>query len=174
MTTKLLVALAFTLAVLLVACDNGGDGATPGPDGAPTPAATDAEDGTPTSTETPAETATAEPEICLPNPDQVTLEFQIIDEPRPGTTSTSPVTITGHILAFEAVFQVTIFDAAGNMLVDTFGMSEPAEIGERAPFSIDVAFEVDEPTPACIWVYEKSAQDGSPINVGQIPVTLSP
>ncbi len=174
MTTKLFVALAVTLAVLIVACDNGGDGATPGPDGAPTPAVTDSEDGTPTSTETPVETPTAEPEICLPNPDPVALEFQIIDDPRPGTTVTSPVTITGLILAFEAVFQVTIFGADGNILVDTSGMSEPAEIGERAPFSIDVPFEVDEATPACIWVYEASARDGSIINVGQIPVMLTP
>ncbi len=48
------------------------------------------------------------------------------------------------------------------------------EIGELAPFSIDVPFEVTEPKPACIWVYEASAMDGSPVHVGQIPVTLSP
>ncbi len=174
MKVGLLLALALASIALFVACDNGGDGATPAPDGAPTPAVADSEDGTPTSTETPAETATAEPEVCQPNPDPATSEFQVIDEPSEGDTVTSPVTITGQVLAFEATYQIGVFDADGNPIVETFGTAGPGEVGELAPFSIDVPFDVDEETPACIWVYEASAMDGSPINVGQIPVTLSP
>jgi hypothetical protein len=174
MTTKLFVALALTLAVLIAACDNGGDGATPGPDGAPTPAVTDSEEETATPEATPAETPTAEAEVCQPNPDPATPEFQVIDQPSTDDAVTTPVTISGRIVANEATFQVTIFDADGNTLVDTFGMSQQTEVGELAPFSIDVPFDVDEATPACIWVYEASAMDGSSINVGQIPVTLSP
>ncbi len=174
MKVGLLLALALASIALLVACDNGGDGATPGPDGAPTPAVTDSEEATATPEATPAETATAEPEVCQTTPDPATPEFQVIDQPSADDTVTSPVTISGRILAFEAVFQVTIFDADGNTLVDTFGMSQQTEVGELAPFSIDVPFDVDEPTPACIWVYEASARDGSFINIGQIPVTLSP
>jgi hypothetical protein len=174
MTTKLFVVLAFTLAVLIVACDNGGDGATPGPDGAPTPAITDSDDETATPEVTPAETATAEPEVCQPNPDPATPEFQVIDQPSADDTVTSPVTISGQVLAFEATYQIGIFDADGNPIVETFGTAGPGEAGELAPFSIDVPFDVDEATPACIWVYGASAMDGSPINVGQIPVTLSP
>ncbi len=175
MKVGLLLALGLASIALLVACDNGGDGATPGADGAPIPAVTGSDGGTPTPTEPPAGTATAEPEICLPNPDQVTLAFQIIDEPRPGTTVTSPVTITGQLLAFEATYLIGIFHSDGTpIVVETSGTADAAEIGERAPFSIDIPFDVNEPTPACIWVYEASAMDGSPINVGQIPVTLSP
>ncbi len=174
MKVGLLLALALASIALLVACDNGGDGVTPGPDGAPTPAVTDSEEATATPEATPAETATAEPDVCQPNPDPATPEFQVIDQPSADDAVTSPVTISGQILAFEAVFQVTIFDAVGNTIVDTFGMSQQTEVGELAPFSIDVPFDVAEPKPACIWVYEASAMDGSPINVGQIPVTLSP
>ncbi len=174
MKVGLLLALALASIALLVACDNDGDGATPAPDGAPTPAATDSEEETAAPEVTPAETATAEPEVCQPNPDPATPEFQIIDLPRPGAAVTSPVTITGQVLAFEATYQIGIFDGDGNPIVETFGTAGPAEAGELAPFSIDVAFDVDEATPACIWVYEASAMDGSPINVGQIPVTLSP
>ncbi|MEE8346189.1 MAG: hypothetical protein V3S20_02455, partial [Dehalococcoidia bacterium] len=71
-------------------------------------------------------------------------------------------------------YQIAIYDADGNPIVEAFGPAGPGEIGELAPFSIDVAFNVDEETPACIWVYEASAMDGRPIHVGQIPVTLSP
>ncbi len=174
MKVGLLLALTGASVLLVVACDNGGDGATPGPDGAPTPAVTDSEDGTPTSAATPAETATVEPDVCQPNPDPATSEFQVIDQPSADDAVTSPVTISGRIVANEATFQVTIFDAAGNTLVDASGMNQQTEVGELASFSIDVPFDVDEPTPACIWVYEASAMDGSSINVGQIPVTLSP
>lgn len=147
--TKLLLALAFALVALLVACNGGG--------GAP-----------------PVTTPTEEPEICQPNPDPVTPVIQIIFEPIVGGTVTSPVTISGRILAFEGTYQIGIFDAAGDPIVETFGTAEAIEIGQLAPFSIDVAFDVDEPTPACIWVYEESAMSGEPIHVGQIPVTLSP
>ncbi len=174
MKVGLLLALALASIALLVACDNGGDGATPAPDGAPTPAVTDSEEETATPEATPAETATAEGEVCLPNPDPVTLDFQVIDQPSAGDTVTSPVTISGQVLAFEATYQIGIFDADGNPIVETFGTAGPGEAGVLAPFSIDVAFDVDEATPACIWVYEASARDGNPINVGQIPVTISP
>ncbi len=174
MKVGLLLALALASIALLVACDNGGDGATPAPDGAPTPAVTDSVEETATPEATPAETATAEPEVCQPNPNPATPEFQVIDEPSEGDTVTRPVTISGQVLAFEATYQIGIFDADGNPIVETFGTAGPGEAGVLAPFSIDVTFEVDEPTPACIWVYEASARDGSSIHVGQIPVTLSP
>ena len=174
MKVGLLLALALASIALLVACDNGGDGATPAPDGAPTPAVTESEEETATPEATPAETATAESEVCQPNPDPATPEFQVIDQPSEGDTVTSPVTISGQVLAFEATYQIGIFDADGNPVVETFGTAGPGEAGVLAPFSIDVAFDVDEATPACIWVYEASARDGNPINVGQISVTLSP
>lgn len=115
-----------------------------------------------------------EPAVCQTNPDPATAEFQVIDEPGAGDTVTSPVTISGRIVANEATFSVTIYDAAGDTIADTFGMNEQTEAGELAAFSIDVPFSVTEETPACIWVYEASARDGSPTHVGQIPVTLSP
>jgi len=170
--TKLLSVLAVAFIALLVACENG-DGGEVAPTVNVTPAVTvspQPEGETPT----PAETPTGEPEVCQPNPDPATPEFQVIDQPSAGDTVTSPVTISGQVLAFEATYQIGIFDADGDPIVETFGMAEATEIGELAPFSIDVTFEVDEPTPACIWVYEQSPRDGSSIHVGQIPVTLSP
>ncbi len=170
--TKLLLALPLALVALLIACDNGGDGGgdlTPGATISPTP-----QDETPIPELTPTEAPTEEPEVCQPNPDPATSEFQVIDQPGVDDTVTTPVTISGRVLAFESTYQIGIFDAAGDPIVETFGTAVGTEVGELAPFSIDVAFDVDEPTPACIWVYEASAMDGSPVHVGQIPVTLLP
>ncbi len=184
--TKLLLPLPLALVALLIACENGGGGevastvgvtpsvtVSPQPDGeTPTPRDTPTPRETPA--ETPADTPTGEPEVCQPNPDPATPEFQVIDQPSAGDTVISPVTISGQVLAFEGTYQIGIFDADGDPIVETFGTAEAVEIGELGSFSIDVAFDVDEPTPACIWVYEASARDGSHIHVGQIPVTLSP
>ena len=149
----LLLAVVWAVALLL-ACNNGdGVEVTPGPG---------------------EESPTGQPDVCQPNPDPATPEFQVIDQPSAEETVTSPVTVSGRIVANEATFQVTIYDADGNIIVDTFDMNEQTEAGELAAFSLDVPFSVTEETPACIWVYEQSARDGSPIHVGQIPVTLSP
>ena len=115
-----------------------------------------------------------EPQVCQTNPDPATADDQVIDEPGADDTVTSPVTISGQVRAFEATYQVGIYDSQGDPIVETFGTAGPGEAGELAPFSIDVPFSVTEETPACIWVYEASAMDGRPIRVGQIPVTLSP
>ncbi len=170
--TKLHLALPLALVALLIACDNGdGGGTTPTGDITPT------DDVTPAATESPVgeiPTPTVMVEVCQPNPDPATAEFQVIDQPGVDDTVTTPVTISGRVLAFEGTYQIGIFDAAGDPIVETFGTAAGTEIRELAPFSIDVAFDVDGLTPACIWVYEASAMDGSPIHVGQIPVTLLP
>lgn len=163
--TKLLSVLLLAFVVLLVACDD--DDGEVGPTVDMTPVVT-------VSPQPDGETPTAEPQVCQPNPDPATLEFQVIDQPGADDTVTSPVTISGQVLAWEATYQIGIFDADGDPIVETFGTADATEVGELAPFSIDVTFEVDEATPACIWVYEQSAMDGGPIHVGQIPVTLLP
>ncbi len=113
-----------------------------------------------------------EPAVCQPNPDPATSDLLVIDQPTAGESVTSPVTISGQIAAFEAQFNITIFDVAGAQISDVSAMSAEGQV--LSPFSEDVDFSVAEETPACIWVYDVSEADGSPIHVGQIPVTLSP
>jgi hypothetical protein len=111
-------------------------------------------------------------QLCQPNPDPATSDLLVIDQPSADDSVTSPVTISGQILAFEAQFRITIFDTEGDQVADVSAMSDEGQV--LSPFSEDVTFSVTEETPACIWVYDLSEADGSPINVGQIPVTLSP
>jgi hypothetical protein len=175
MKNALLLAAALTFVALFVACDDddGDDGDMTVPTAGVTVSVQ--QDGTPISGDTPTTIDVVAEEVCQPNPAPATADFQVLDEPAEGDTVTSPVTISGQVLAFEGTYQVAILDAAGDPIVEPlFGTAEAGEIGQLAPFSIDVPFEVHEATPACIWVFELSARDGNQIHVGQIPVLLSP
>jgi hypothetical protein len=168
---RLLLPLALVLALVatLVACDGNGNGDGDG-DATETPDATVIGD----ADGTPEPTPTIPADVCQPNPDPATPEFQVLDAPASGDSVSSPVTIRGQVLSFENNFQVAVYDADGDPITEMFGTAEGVEIGQIAPFTIDVPFEVDEATAACIWVYEASAMDGSPVHVGQIPVLLLP
>jgi Immunoglobulin-like domain of bacterial spore germination len=134
---------------------------------------------TPTSTTTPARTtaaATSSPDslddVCAENPDPATADLTLVEEPAEGEEVFSPVTVRGRIIAFEAVFKITIYDEDGDLIAEQRSMT--AEGTTLAPFEEEVPFSVDEESPACIWVYGVSGRDGSPDNVVQVPVILLP
>jgi len=110
--------------------------------------------------------------VCAANPDPATPDFTQVDTPSAGDSVSSPVTVTGRILAFEATFRIVIFGAAGNTIADVQGMAAGGT--ELSPFQVAVPFSVTTETSACMWVFERSARDGSPIHVVQIPLRLLP
>ena len=108
-----------------------------------------------------------------PSPPDAADPSMIVDTPTDGATVTSPVTISGKARVFEANVRITIFDAAGGVLTDTF--TTAAEAGPTlAPYNDAVAFTVTTQQQGCIRVFEESAQDGSPRNVVQVEVRLAP
>jgi hypothetical protein len=125
--------------------------------------------------ETP-QTVTASPEptpppnVCQANPDPATLDVVQVDTPTEFESVTSPVSVSGRIAAFEATFKIRVFDAEGGIAGGVTAMS--AEGQTLAPFTADVEFAIVAETPGCIWVYEDSPMDGSPIHIAQIPVIL--
>jgi hypothetical protein len=107
-----------------------------------------------------------------PSPPNPADPSMILDLPAEGATITSPVTVRGKARTFEANVRITIYDANGNKLVDTF--TTAAEAGPvLAPFSASVPFSSSATQQGCVRVWEASAQDGSPRNVVQHEVTLS-
>jgi hypothetical protein len=164
----IIVTILATIAVAFAACADSENETTPTPSLSPSPSAS------PTPSSSPSPSPTTFPDVCLPNRDPATSEFQIIEAPAPLTEVTSPVTVSGQVNAFEGTYQIAIFDTDGTPLVETFGTAQQPDMGVIGPFSSDVTFTVTEPTPACIWVFEQSARDGSPIHIGQIPVVLLP
>jgi hypothetical protein len=144
---------------------------------------------TPTPVETPEVTATATPvaNICSVNPDPAGPDLMVLEEPRDDDAVTSPVHVRGWGagIGFEGSgAQVVVYDSLGAQLAEvnapplsTEGRTppdtlEPTEF--NAPFGVDVDFATNFAQPGCIWVFEISARDGSPIHVVQIPVLLEP
>jgi len=136
---KYVLLLAATCAVALVLACNNGDGVdiTPGATVSPGP-----------GDESP--TPTSQPNVCETNPDPASADVVNVDSPQTGDSVTSPVTVSGRIVAFEAQFKITIFGAAGGEIADVPARSEEGQV--LSPFSEDVFFSVTEETPACVWV----------------------
>jgi len=160
------VTLSALLVVTFFAACNGEEGASPSAVPSPTVAAS------PSVTVRPTVTPTPVPNVCLRNPDPATANVLVVDRPLPNTSVISPVTVSGRIVAFEAQFNITIFDTAGGRIADVPARSQEGQV--LSPFSQDVAFSVSTPKFACIWVYDLSPRDGSPINVVQVPLLLLP
>jgi hypothetical protein len=116
--------------------------------------------------------AGAQQNICQPNPDPVDASDPsiIVTAPASGATVTSPVHVAGQARVFEATVSLTLYDAGGSEITST--TTNAAEGQVLSAFSADVSFTVTSDTPACLWVFEVSARDGSPVNVVQVPLTL--
>ncbi len=116
--------------------------------------------------------------VCASNPAPATPDQTQVDTPTAGDTVSSPVRVTGRILAFEATFRITIFGpgghysasgATGNTVIDVTAMSADGTM--LSPFDAQVPFSVSADTPACLWVYEITGR-GDISGVVQIPLTL--
>jgi len=96
----------------------------------------------------------------------------IVAEPRAADRLTSPFQVSGQARVFEANVRVTLYDATGTALVDTF--TTAAEAGPAlAPFAVDIAFTSGAEQAGCLRVFEESAADGSPRNLVQVEVVLA-
>ena len=97
----------------------------------------------------------------------------IVDTPSDDATVTSPVRVEGLARTLEANVRITIFGQGGSVVADTFTTAAEGAPA-LSPFATDVSFTVTREQPGCLRVFETSASDGSPRNVVQIPVTLTP
>jgi spore germination protein GerM len=100
------------------------------------------------------------------------LPWILVQSPGIGQKVSSPVRISGSADVFEAVVSILILDDRGRPVASTFA-SATCGSGCRGRYSTDVRYEVATTQPGTIRVFEVSAMDGSPINVVDIPVTLT-
>ena len=124
------------------------------------------------STSAPTPTPSPAPSVCQTNPNPATSAQTVVNQPAPNALVTSPVTVSGQIAAFEAQFNIAIKDASGADITTQPGHSQQGQT--LSPFNESVAFTVATQTPACLWVFDLSAKDGSPVQVVQVPITLMP
>jgi hypothetical protein len=97
----------------------------------------------------------------------------VVRSPGAGDEIVSPVTVSGTADVFEAVVSIAILDASGQELAATSTMAS-CGTGCRGRYSATVAFFTPARQTGTVEVFERSAKDGSPINVVSVPVVLVP
>jgi hypothetical protein len=97
----------------------------------------------------------------------------LVDSPAIGERVDNPVSVSGTANVFEATVSLRILDASGKEIARTF-TTATCGTGCRGHYSVSVPYEADREQPGVIEVFESSAEDGRPIHVVRIPVTLTP
>ena len=105
-----------------------------------------------------------------PRPPGATPTVQV-DTPTAGQRVSSPITVRGRAIAFEAVFGISLYDQSGAEIVQ-----QPARTAEGqvlSPFTATVAYRLASEQDGCLWVYNVSARDGSRFDIVQVPLRLA-
>jgi len=148
---RILITLALALAVLGVACGGSGD---------------DDVD----------ELEQLLADVCTET-DEVAGEDVIkIDTPSPGDRVEAPFHTAGEVAIFQEMFWVTVIKADGERVIDypvKIHVDDATPDGQTLlPYEADIAFYIEEDTPACLWVYRRLVEE--PEDAVRIPVVLIP
>jgi hypothetical protein len=101
------------------------------------------------------------------------LPSTFVDRPAFGAAAGNPVRITGTSNVFEATFRVALLDSARRVIVDEMAMAT-CGTGCRGTFDVTLRYDVPRPQWGTLRVYFGSAQDGSPQDIRDYPVWLTP
>lgn len=97
----------------------------------------------------------------------------LVETPAIGQSVSSPVIVRGTANVFEATVSLRVLDGQGRQIARTF-TTATCGTGCRGTYSKSIRFSVSAKQPGTIEVFEESAENGEPINVVRIPVTLRP
>jgi germination protein M len=96
-----------------------------------------------------------------------------VDRPAYGAAIGNPTHVTGSANVFEATFRIAILDGGGKVLADEQAMATCGS-GCRGTFDTSVPYTVARAQYGTLRVYEPSAKDGTPMNVRDYRVWLTP
>ena len=96
----------------------------------------------------------------------------LVETPLPFDEVTSPLRIQGSANTFEAQFRVNVVDGEGLIVYDEPAMATSGS-GTRGTFDVTATFEVPRAGIGAVIVFEDSAQDGSPIHLVEVPISVS-
>ena len=96
-----------------------------------------------------------------------------VDRPAYGAAFASGGHIVGNADVFEATFRVAVIDAGGKTLVDRQVMATCGS-GCRGTFDVTAQYKVTKAQWGTLRAYNPSAKDGSPEDVREYPVWLTP
>ena len=96
-----------------------------------------------------------------------------VDRPAYGASIGNPARITGSANVFEATFQVEIRDGSMGPVANEV-VTATCGTGCRGTFEVTLTYDVPKAQWGTLRVFELSAMDGSPQNVREYPVWLTP
>jgi hypothetical protein len=96
-----------------------------------------------------------------------------LDRPAWGAAAGNPARVSGLANVFEATFRVQLLDGAGGILADQPVMAT-CGTGCWGTFGADLAYTVAKGQYGTLRVFDLSAKDGSPENVTEYRVWLTP
>ena len=96
-----------------------------------------------------------------------------VDRPAFGAAANNPARVTGNANVFEATFRVALLDGSGKVLVDQQAMATCGS-GCRGTFDVTLQYDVPKAEYGTLRVYFGSAKDGSPQDIRDYPVWLTP
>ena len=95
----------------------------------------------------------------------------LIESPLPEDTVTSPIRLRGTANVFEATVSIEVRDESGAVVYEGF-TTATSGTGTRGTFDTTVPLQ-DLEGPITIVTFEASAEDGRPLHVAKVPVTLA-
>ncbi len=101
------------------------------------------------------------------------LPSTFVDRPAFGAAAGNPARITGTSNVFEATFRIALLDGSRTVLVDQMAMAT-CGTGCRGTFDVTLRYDVPKAQWGTLRVYFGSAQDGSPQDIRDYPVWLTP
>jgi sporulation and spore germination protein/immunoglobulin-like protein involved in spore germination len=96
-----------------------------------------------------------------------------VDRPVWGAAIGNPARVAGLSNVFEATFRIALLDATDRVVVDEMTMAT-CGTGCWGTFDKSLAYDVAKAQWGTLRVWEPSARDGSPVNVRDYPVWLTP
>ena len=96
-----------------------------------------------------------------------------VDRPAFGAAPGNPARVTGNANVFEATFRIVILDGSGRSIADEQAMATCGS-GCRGMFDKTIRYDVGKAQWGVMRVYFGSAKDGSPQDIRDYPVWLTP
>lgn len=98
-----------------------------------------------------------------------------VDRPAFGAAAGNPARITGNADVFEAAFRIALLESSGKVLIDQHAMATcGAGCEPRGTFDVTLQYDVPKAQWGTLRVYYGSAKDGSPQDIRDYPVWLTP
>ena len=101
------------------------------------------------------------------------LPSTFVDRPAFGAAAGNPARVTGTSNVFEATFRVALLDGSRKVLVDQMAMAT-CGTGCRGTFDVTLRYDVPKAQWGTLRTYFGSAKDGSPQDIRDYPVWLTP